>query len=511
MAETVERLLKRYKAAVGRRERFRSQYSDADDYTMPERNLWNKAEEGQKRNTKIYDSTGVTARTSFANRIQSDMFPPFQRWMALKTGPLVPEGQKQAMEQALEGATTACHAIVAASNFDTVINECLSELANGTFIMLREEGGEEEPLILTCIPCAHAAIEEGKRGTISAVFREYELEGRNIEATWPDAKLSDAVARQVRDNPEAKIKLIESSYEEGGKWAYCLICETDKSEMLKRIYDDNPFLVVRWSKVPGEVWGRGPVLNALPDIRTLNKLVELTLRYASLRVAGIWMVPNDGVMNPNNVIIAPGARIPIAPNSAGLQNVAPEGDMQLANLEREKLTMSIQRQMYDTRLPPDVGPVRSATEIMERVKELVRDIGAPFGRLMVEFVVPFIQGILNVAYKRGLILERVRVDGMMVRAQVVSPLAMVQNVSDVENAVRWMQILSAFGQETLAVSAKLEDFGDWAGEKMGVPLALRRSAEERKAMQQMAGQALAQQQGNVAASQIASGNVIPVA
>ncbi len=35
-------------------------------------------------------------------------------------------------------------------------------------------------------------------------------------------------------------------------------------------------------KVAGEVYGRGPLIAAMPDVKTLNKTVELVLKNAAL-------------------------------------------------------------------------------------------------------------------------------------------------------------------------------------------------------------------------------------
>ena len=46
------------------------------------------------------------------------------------------------------------------------------------------------------------------------------------------------------------------------------------------------------------------------DIKTLNKTLELLLKNASLAISGIYTAADDGVLNPNNIRITPGAIIP---------------------------------------------------------------------------------------------------------------------------------------------------------------------------------------------------------
>ena len=500
--EHVARLLKRRARANARREAFRRLYQEIEDYSAPDRANWNKGAEGQKRN-KTFDSTAINARTSFANRIQSDMMPPFQRWVVLKAGEYLPKSEREKLQKVLDDATQKVHAVLQSSNFDTANNEFLHDLAAGTAIMLPEEGGPDEPLNFYAIPPSHCAIEEGARGMVGAVFRDYtSMRLQAIQETWRDAKLTEEMknAASEEKKQENEYNLIECCWKMPGskQWGYQVIEEKTKAVLVSRTYDRQVMLVARWSKMAGEVWGRGPLVLAMPDIKTINKLVEMILRHAALRIAGVWAVSNDGVVNGNNIQITPGATIPVArtagPNGPSIANISPQGDIQVAELEREKLQSNIKRVLLDHTLPPDTGPVRSATEIMERVKELVKDVGAPFGRIIAEYIRPLVQIILDLLYKRGELKEPINIDGLLVKVQVVSPLAQVQNLTDVENIVRWMQILASFGTETLYIAAKMEDIGDYIGELLGVPSAVRRTQDERQKLQQSVAQLIAAKQ-----------------
>ena len=45
----------------------------------------------------------------------------------------------------------------------------------------------------------------------------------------------------------------------------------------------SPWVTGRYSKVAGEIRGRGPALQALPDVRSLNKAKEFVLQKAALQ------------------------------------------------------------------------------------------------------------------------------------------------------------------------------------------------------------------------------------
>ena len=84
-------------------------------------------------------------------------------------------------------------------------------------------------------------------------------------------------------------------------------------------------MTFRWVKGAGELYGRSPVMTALPDIKTANKVVELILKNASIAVTGIWLADDDGVLNPANIKLVPGSIIPKAVGSAGLDAAAGAG------------------------------------------------------------------------------------------------------------------------------------------------------------------------------------------
>ena len=50
-----------------------------------------------------------------------------------------------------------------------------------------------------------------------------------------------------------------------------------------------PTIVARATKMAGELYGRGRVLLALSDARTLDKMQEFVLRHAALNVGGVMM------------------------------------------------------------------------------------------------------------------------------------------------------------------------------------------------------------------------------
>lgn len=490
----VREFRRRFDAAWKVAAQWRSLLEDAFDYAMPNRSLYSNTNPGQKKADKVFDSTAVNSAISGANRIQQDLMPAFKKWIKLTPGPMIPEHLREGLALKLDEVTDRLFAFIHASNFDTSINETLLDLMVGTGCMLCIDGGTLKPLNFVPVSISEVALEAGPWGGVSGVYRKHRVAVRNIKAQWRDAKLSEELERLVKDKPDTEVDLQEGTYfatatdgSAATAWYYDVVHGSGQegARIVERTYAINPWVTPRWYKLPGEVFGRGPVILALPDIKTLNKIVELVLRNAALAISGVYTGVDDGVLNPATAQIIPGAIIPVASNAGGARgaSLAPlltGGKFDVAALEIDDLRMTVKRMLYDRQLPPDAGPVRSATEIIERVKELAREVGS-LGRFYGELIVPVVQNALHILNLRGLV-PAVRIDGMAVQVQVVSPLAQEQNISDVEIVVRWLSILSALGKELVMMTAKTEDLGKWMGEKLGVPNELIRSTNERKSI-----------------------------
>ncbi len=138
------------------------------------------------------------------------------------------------------------------------------------------------------------------------------------------------------------------------------------------------------------------------------------------------------------------------------------------------------------------------------MKELAQNLGSAFGRLVNETMIPLVTKILEVMDRDGIIDLPLKVNGLEVKVSPVSPLAMAQNLDEINNIVQFMQITQGLGPEgQMAINSGAAI--DYIADKLGVPAAVRTSAEERKAMMtqmtQMAQQALPAEGGAAPALQ----------
>jgi hypothetical protein len=217
----------------------------------------------------------------------------------------------------------------------------------------------------------------------------------------------------------------------------------------------------------------------------------------------VYTAADDGVLNPNTVKLAPGAIIPVArnggPQGPALQALPRSGDFNVSQLVINDLVQSIKRILLDESLPPENMSARSATEIVERMKELSQNLGSAFGRLINETMIPLVAKILEVMDERGLIDLPLRVNGLEVKVMPIAPLAMAQNMEEVNAILQYSQLMMSgqFGPDG-QLALKNEVVVDYVADKLGVPAIVRNTIEERAVLmeeaQQQAMQAAAMQQ-----------------
>lgn len=486
-----------------------SQYRDAYEFALPMRNLYSTFQPGADKMNRVFNSTQIISTQKFASRLQSNLTPPNQEWLDFIPGTeILPENKDEALTL-LQDSQKKFFGVIENSNFDTVITEYYLDLAAGTASMLVMEGDDDNPVIFTAVPNAQISLDEGPMSSVDGVFRQHTLAARNIEATWPDltpagkAKINQLIAEANKLKKDSKVNILEATYfdfKEKKFWYQVILKGTQDNSnisqptqvqnldtggstlLVERRLDESPWIITRWVKVAGETFGRGPLLFALPDIKTLNKTTELMLQNASMAISGLWAVANDSVANLDMVQLSAGTFLPMD-RIEDIKRLDVPGDFSIGEAISDKLENNIRAALFDRALPDPSGSVRSPTEIVERVRELAQDIGAPFSRIYAELLKPLAIRVTNIMVKRGLLDFPLKFNGRAVKVVPTSPLAREQNINDLESAVQWLQIVQSIGPEVLMGTVKVEDFAAWSAEKLGIDQKLARDKGERQNLQ----------------------------
>jgi len=494
----VEAILKRYKEADNLKAQWKDKFEEAYEYCLPQRESFYDEEAGQKRTDKIFDETAVVGIQEFASRLQAGIVPTFARWANFEAGSEIPEDNQEEVNQALDDITQYVFELLSSSNFNSEVHECFMDLAVGTGVMLIEEGDAVNPIKFSAIPLPHVCLSNGPTNKIDSVFRKRQCKLNEIKVMYPKAEIPNEVMESMDENKKCTIiDGVYQVYDEPNveKFKHCVILLDKKIIILEEMFEgvgSNPYVCFRWNKASGEVYGRGPIFNAMSAIKTTNLTIQLILENAQMSISGIYQVEDDGIVNPDNIQLVPGSLIPIAPNSKGLQPINSAGRFDVAQLVLEDMRANIKKALYMETLGRPEGTPMTATEVAERMADLSRQIGSSFGRLQAEFVIPLLRRVIRVLKEQGRI-DLPIINGREVKVQAISPLARSQYQQDISDINRFHEIIgTTFGPQMLNLIVNQDAVARHIGKLMNIPEKLLRDEQEQaqlaQQMQQMAQQ-----------------------
>lgn len=383
MQNNFENLQQMYKRALDTRAPWINRWDSARKYTMP------TADDDA---ATLFDATAADAVDNLAASMYSLLTPPESLWLNLVR-------ESEASPDAAP-AVAALRANLNDSNFYTTIHQCYMDLVVlGTACLFMSENpiGADSAFSFTAIPMYDIAILPG------AVFHTASMPAREVMEKYPSWTPPADLRERIKKDPEIPLKLVQSLV--GTDFVAWLDAggDIENNIVARGTFETNPYLIFRWSVASGELYGRSPVLRALPDIKTANKVVELVLKNATIAVSGIWQADDDGVINLSNINLTPGAIIPKAVGSSGLTPLASGADFDVSQIILKDLRERIRHALLADRLGLLSEKEMTATEIMARNADMMRILGATYGRLLHEFIRPLVDRGLQILSRRGAI------------------------------------------------------------------------------------------------------------
>lgn len=489
------RLKTRREHAKRERDQFQPLLDECYQYGIPFRKGLRNAAAGERRTDMVFDHTAIDAAVRFAGKVQQDFWPAGQQNFELEPGPVVIDaGEREAVGGTLFRVTSVVQAFFEDGDFDLAFHEMALDLSAGTGFMLMN--GTDDPEKLwepISVPIEEMLLESGPGNRLSGLFWTRRMSFHILAETYPDGDFGETLKDAIAKTPEQEIEVhLDTVYvaKPDRRWHMIVWCDKQDKPVWTRESRACPWLAPRYFRVPGETYGRGPLMIAMPSIKTANTAARLQLQAGAIALLGIYTAVDDGVFNPDLAPVEPGAFWKVARNGGVLGPSItrfPDPRLDLSNIVLNELRMGIKATMMDQSLPADGAAVRSATEIMERVKRLAADHLGAYGRLVKEITVPAVKRAIELAYERGLIAQEIPIDALLVKIRVKSPLALAREAQRVEKVIQWLQMVLALaaagGNPAMAGRvAKIEQALTRIGHDMGVPPDLIVTEDERKAM-----------------------------
>lgn len=513
---TYEYIKKRVDALASDRGTWEVNWQEILDYVMPRKaDVVTLRTKGEKRTEVLFDSTAITANNLLAASLQGTLTSPSLAWFSIK---LRDEelNENRAVQLWLEDTAKRMYDTFNETNFNTEVHEMYLDLCSiGTAAIFVEEGNngfDTDGIHFNTLHIAEYYIQENINGKVDTLYRKYKLTARQAVQEFGEKNVGEKILTAAKEKPDQKFNFIHAvepteDYKRAtGKTSTklpfhsCHVCEEDKMVVRTGGYNEFPYLVPRWSKATGEIFGRSPSYNALPDIKTLNKAVEIGLKAWAKAIDPPLLVQDDGVIG--RVRTTP-AGITVVRNDGAIKPLQIGSNWQITDLKENQLRTAIRQAYYSDQLQLQEGPQMTATEVQVRYELMQRLLGPTLGRFQSEFLNPLIERVFGIMYRAGaLSREPDIVRGSKIDVEYVGPLARSQRMEEAVSIERLYQLAMNVSQVDPAIMDNInhDEAIRLRGKLLGVPKTVLRGKDEveemrnaRAEQQQMAAMAQEQQ------------------
>lgn len=479
-----EKIMQRLEAAKANKSKWEHQLRECHRYFMPERNTFDKGENGQKIRDYVFDSTAQDSLEDFAMRMESELIPSNTNWMKLEAGTDIPDEDAEKAERYLDETTEIVFNHIRSSNFAAQAHEAFLDLGISTGALIVEAGdGIQSALNFRCVSLGELILEQSQRGIVTTVYREFKLPVNDILSIYPRAKLNDKLQQILNDKPTTEVELIEATIDDNkGMFDNVVIYKENKHFLIDEKIESSPWIVFRETTMPGETYGRGRAMIALADTKTLNLMVKDHLKAAAFAANPMFTAADDGIINPHNIKLKPGIVLPVGSNDNSNPTLRPlevRADYNILQYDMQRLQENIRRIMISKPFG-DVqnAPVRTATEMSIRNADAAKVSLGASSRIQNELLEALVKRCVYVLKKAGKIAP-FEVDGKEVAIKFTSPSARMQDEQQLAAMGRFMEMMVALPPELVNEEIRIEDFPSEVIDILGLPNRFKRSQDEK--------------------------------
>jgi hypothetical protein len=346
------------------------------------------------------------------------------------------------------------------TNFNPQAHELYLDLGGfGTGVMYIEDDYAKAPIRFCTYHLGDCVVEEDEYGMVNKLYRKFKLSARQAVAMF-GANTPAKIVEMSQTKPATQFEFIhyvgprEKEFEaliplsQMFDYVSAYVWKDEKAAIQYGKYSEFPYVVPRWSKLTGEVYGRSPAMIAMPDIRMVNAMAKTVIKGAQKIVDPPLQMPDEGFMMP--IRMSPGGinyynstlnpEFKIEPIVTGGR---PDIGFELIESRRQHII----RSFYVDWMQLQEGPQMTATEVQQRTEDKMRNMSPSISRHQSEFLDPVIDRVFNIAMRKQLIEKPPQeLEGIQLRVEYVSPVARAQNMTRVMGIQRMLVEIAPLAQ-----------------------------------------------------------------
>lgn len=473
-----EEHLRRFRELETDASTLRNVWQEIQEYVVPWREpITSSTQSGSKQTDQLQDSTAIHSLTVASAAVHSLTAPVGSKWFHF-AHPDPRAMQTVDIRDGLANATNTVRSILDKSLFSQESLEIVIDLlAFGTAALFWElkvpAPGRFPRVRFRALAPGSFVIAENPDGEVDTLYRKMRMTAEQIMRQWPhttakpvveaisekkydtrfvvthgvfpreDADHKNDLRVTPKNRPYGSLYMLSDS----GTGAHVTgnVAGVGHSEVFvldEGGYFEFPFLVPRWFKHSSEVYGRSIAMNALPDIRTLNRAVEMRFKAWQLAIGPPFATSDRGVMG--DVRLQPYGRTYTKgdPRTA-ISKLDVAGDFNVANFNEELTRQSIRSSFFIDQIASAQSQgltPKSATEVSINFEMMMRILGPVSTRIQSELLKPLVEGHLRGLERFGSINLSFMGDGQDLDVQFEGPLARATNIQEVDAISRWLQL-----------------------------------------------------------------------
>ena len=497
----------RYDRLSSQRSQFLNAARQAADLTLPY--LIREDEHYTKGALKLptpWQSTGAKGVVTLASKLMLALLPPQTSFFKLQVNDInLPEelgpDVRSELDLSFAKIERTIMESIAASTDRVVVHQALKHLvvAGNALIYMGKDG-------LKLYPLNRYVVDRDGNGNVIEIVTKETVSKKLVKKFYPEYKEEqpNQVSNNTSDqNDECEIYTHVRLDNNRWVWHQELHDKILPKSLGKAPLDSNPWLVLRFNHVDGEVYGRGRVEEFIGDLKSLEALSQAIVEGSAAAAKVVFTVSPSATTKPQTLAKAGnGAIIQGRPDDIGVVQVGKTADFSTAY----QMIGSLTQRLSEAFLIMNVRDSERTTaeEVRMTQMELEQQLGGLFSLLTVEFLVPYLNRKLSVAQKTGEIPRLPK--GGIVKPTIVAGINALGRGQDRESLSQFMTIIAqTVGPEAIAQFINTDEVIKRLAASSGIDvLNLVKSMDEQQAEQQQAMQQEQQMMAQQQAPQMAA-------
>ena len=404
---------------------------------------------GAKNLITPWQSVGAKGVVTLASKLMLALLPPQTSFFKLQVNDinlgeeLGPEIRSE-LDLSFAKIERTIMESIAASGDRVVVHQALKHLvvAGNALIFMGKEG-------LKLYPLNRYAVDRDGNGNVIEIVTKETISKKLVKKFYPDYKQpstnSTSDDSSYRDD---ECDIYTHVVRDNNRWVWHQEIDGNilPRSVSKAPLDANPWLVLRFNHVDGEVYGRGRVEEFIGDLKSLEALSQAIIEGSAAAAKVVFTVSPSSTTKPQTLAQAGnGAIVQGRPDDVAVIQVGKTADFRTAY----EMAGGLEKRIADAFLVLNIRQSERTTaeEVRLTQLELEQQLGGLFSLLTVEFLIPYLSRTLLVL-QRSNQLPKLPKD--LVRPQIVAGVNALGRGQDRESLIQFITtIAQTMGPESI--------------------------------------------------------------